>query len=76
MMSFYRKSKYSRILTILPICINVCTESLIIVFVLAPEGKYRGMRDVLAELLRAGGLRELYRGLTPALLRAFPANAV
>ena len=43
---------------------------------LAPEGKYRGARDVLVELLRAGGLRELYRGLTPALLRAFPANAV
>eukprot|EP01098_Paradermamoeba_levis_P007529 TRINITY_DN3116_c0_g1_i1.p1 TRINITY_DN3116_c0_g1~~TRINITY_DN3116_c0_g1_i1.p1 ORF type:complete len:317 (-),score=105.13 TRINITY_DN3116_c0_g1_i1:143-1015(-) len=41
----------------------------------APEGKYSGLWDVMKELLRTEGVKGLYRGVGPALLRAFPANA-
>jgi len=43
----------------------------------APEGKYpRGIRSVFVELMREEGLLALYKGVTPVMLRAFPANAV
>ena len=43
----------------------------------APEGKYpKGMRSVFAEMMREEGIFALYKGVTPVLLRAFPANAV
>lgn len=42
----------------------------------APHGKYpNGIRDVARELLREDGVLALYRGVTPVMLRAFPANA-
>jgi len=42
----------------------------------APEGMYpRGIRDVFAKLYREEGLKALYAGVTPVMLRAFPANA-
>lgn len=41
----------------------------------APPGTYHGIRSVLAQLLRTEGPRALYRGATPVLLRAAPANA-
>ena len=42
----------------------------------APEGSYpRGIRDVFVELMRKEGPSALFRGLTPVMLRAFPANA-
>ncbi|CAJ0928763.1 unnamed protein product, partial [Mesorhabditis belari] len=42
----------------------------------APEGKYPdGIRGVLREVLREEGPKGLFKGLTPILLRAFPANA-
>ncbi|XP_043203956.1 mitochondrial carnitine/acylcarnitine carrier protein-like isoform X2 [Amphibalanus amphitrite] len=42
----------------------------------APEGAYpRGIRDVFIELMRKEGPSALFRGLTPVMLRAFPANA-
>ncbi|KAK7490060.1 hypothetical protein BaRGS_00018760 [Batillaria attramentaria] len=42
----------------------------------APHGKYpNGIRDVARELLREDGILALYRGVTPVMLRAFPANA-
>ena len=42
----------------------------------APEGRYPGgLRQVFVELIRTEGVGALYRGLVPALLRAFPANA-
>ncbi|EDV24504.1 uncharacterized protein TRIADDRAFT_25969 [Trichoplax adhaerens] len=42
----------------------------------APEGKYpRGVRDVFRELIREEGVGALYKGITPVMLRAFPANA-
>jgi len=44
-------------------------------FQTAPEGKYRGLRDVYVELLRAEGIAALYKGFVPVVLRAFPANA-
>jgi Mitochondrial carrier protein. len=42
----------------------------------APEDKYpHGIRSVLSEMLEREGPRTLYRGATPVLLRAIPANA-
>lgn len=43
---------------------------------IAPEGKYpNGIRSVFAEVMRTDGFMSLYRGFTPVMLRAFPANA-
>lgn len=48
----------------------------ILLLFLAPEGKYpRGIRDVFARLYKQEGLKALYSGVTPVMLRAFPANA-
>ncbi|RKP35718.1 mitochondrial carrier domain-containing protein, partial [Dimargaris cristalligena] len=41
----------------------------------SPHQYPRGMRDVLQELLAKEGPRALFRGFTPAMLWAFPANA-
>lgn len=42
----------------------------------APEGTYpNGIRDVFKKLMKVEGPLALYRGITPVLLRAFPANA-
>ncbi|CAF2579451.1 unnamed protein product [Rotaria sp. Silwood2] len=44
-------------------------------FQTAPAGKYSGVADVLRELIRTEGIRSLYKGIVPVMLRAFPANA-
>ncbi|GMR39999.1 hypothetical protein PMAYCL1PPCAC_10194, partial [Pristionchus mayeri] len=42
----------------------------------APEGKYPGgIREVLKEVLREEGPKGLFKGITPVMLRAFPASA-
>uniref|UniRef100_A0A2M4ANP4 Putative mitochondrial carnitine/acylcarnitine carrier protein n=1 Tax=Anopheles triannulatus TaxID=58253 RepID=A0A2M4ANP4_9DIPT len=42
----------------------------------APEGTYpNGIRDVFRELMKREGPLALYKGVTPVMLRAFPANA-
>lgn len=42
----------------------------------APEGTYpNGIRDVLKDLMKNEGPLAFYKGITPVLLRAFPANA-
>ena len=41
----------------------------------APVGKYTCPLDVLQTLLRNEGPQALFKGMSPALLRAFPANA-
>ena len=42
----------------------------------APEGTYpRGVRDAFRRLLAQEGVTALYKGITPVMLRAFPANA-
>ncbi|CAD5227207.1 unnamed protein product [Bursaphelenchus xylophilus] len=41
----------------------------------APEGKYNGIRDVFKEVIKTEGPAGLFRGFTPVMLRAFPANA-
>ncbi|CAD6996903.1 unnamed protein product [Ceratitis capitata] len=42
----------------------------------APPDKYKhGIRSVFAELMRTDGPLALYRGVSPVMLRAFPANA-
>nr|CAH8839424.1 unnamed protein product [Trichobilharzia regenti] len=42
----------------------------------APEGTYpNGIRSVFSELIAREGFFALYRGVTPVMLRAFPANA-
>jgi len=40
------------------------------------ERKYRGTWDCVRKLYIDGGVRSFYRGLTPCVLRAIPANAV
>lgn len=35
----------------------------------------RGIRDVFAKLYKEEGLKALYSGVKPVMLRAFPANA-
>ncbi|XP_050314305.1 congested-like trachea protein [Anthonomus grandis grandis] len=45
-------------------------------FQTAPEGTYpNGIRDVFRNLIKTEGPLALYTGITPVLLRAFPANA-
>ena len=41
----------------------------------APPGTYSGVRDVFTQMVRNGGISALFKGLTPVMLRAFPANA-
>ena len=41
----------------------------------APEGKYSGLYDVYKTLIKEEGYAGLVRGMQPALIRAFPANA-
>jgi len=41
----------------------------------APAGTYTGMTDCIRQLLKNEGPSALFRGLGPAMLRAFPANA-
>mmetsp|Transcript_2450 Transcript_2450/g.3317 ORF Transcript_2450/g.3317 Transcript_2450/m.3317 type:complete len:305 (-) Transcript_2450:217-1131(-) len=41
----------------------------------APAGTYKNLFEVLQQLLAKEGPGALFRGLSPALLRAFPANA-
>lgn len=41
----------------------------------APTGTYTGVRDVFRQLMRNEGASALYKGVTPVMLRAFPANA-
>ncbi|KAJ3053022.1 carnitine transporter [Rhizophlyctis rosea] len=41
----------------------------------APAGTYKGFTDATLQIVRAEGPAALFKGLGPALLRAFPANA-
>eukprot|EP00571_Detonula_confervacea_P014224 CAMPEP_0172298260 /NCGR_PEP_ID=MMETSP1058-20130122/997_1 /TAXON_ID=83371 /ORGANISM="Detonula confervacea, Strain CCMP 353" /LENGTH=335 /DNA_ID=CAMNT_0013007523 /DNA_START=160 /DNA_END=1167 /DNA_ORIENTATION=- len=41
----------------------------------APEGKYNGLADVYKALIKEEGYAGLFKGMRPALIRAFPANA-
>lgn len=42
----------------------------------APAGTYpKGIRDVFKVMMKEEGITALYRGATPVMLRAFPANA-
>jgi solute carrier family 25 carnitine/acylcarnitine transporter 20/29 len=41
----------------------------------APPGTYSGLVDVFVKLMRNEGPSALFRGMGPAMLRAFPANA-
>uniref|UniRef100_A0A0N5AVR0 Mitochondrial carnitine/acylcarnitine carrier protein n=1 Tax=Syphacia muris TaxID=451379 RepID=A0A0N5AVR0_9BILA len=43
---------------------------------IAPEGRYPdGIRGVFREIMREEGITALFKGFTPVMLRAFPANA-
>lgn len=41
----------------------------------APEGTYSGLVDCSRKLLASDGAGGFFRGVGPAMLRAFPANA-
>ena len=42
---------------------------------LVPSAQQSSVTEVASQVYREGGLRKFYRGWTPAVLRAFPANA-
>lgn len=42
---------------------------------IAPEGAYRSLFHVYKDLFKSDGFLGFYKGFTPVLLRAFPANA-
>lgn len=44
-------------------------------FQTAPAGTYTGVRDVFSQMVKTEGISALFKGLTPVMLRAFPANA-
>ena len=44
-------------------------------FQTAPEGMYKGLLDVYKHLVREEGYSALFKGLGPAMIRSFPANA-
>jgi len=44
-------------------------------FQTAPPGTYTGVFDVFVKLMKSEGPAALFKGLTPVMLRAFPANA-
>lgn len=44
-------------------------------FQTAPPGQYNGVLDVYNHLMKEEGPSALFRGIRPALIRAFPANA-
>lgn len=41
----------------------------------APAGTYKGFMDCATKMVAKEGPGSLFKGLSPALLRAFPANA-
>lgn len=41
----------------------------------APEGTYTGIRQVFVQMVRTEGVMSLFKGLSPVMIRAFPANA-
>jgi solute carrier family 25 carnitine/acylcarnitine transporter 20/29 len=44
-------------------------------FFLATDGQFNGVRDVFKHLMKTEGIRAMYKGAVPVMLRAFPANA-
>lgn len=42
---------------------------------IAPEGQYKNLFEVFTTLVKTEGYGALFRGMQPALMRAFPANA-
>ena len=56
------------------LCVQSVTTPL--VYLQAPAGTYSGMYDVYKHLMKTEGITALYKGFTPVMLRAFPANAV
>lgn len=58
-------------------CWGVCIPADVIKsrYQTAPEGKYNGLYDVYKTLIKEEGYGGLVKGMRPALIRAFPANA-
>mmetsp|Transcript_21489 Transcript_21489/g.45191 ORF Transcript_21489/g.45191 Transcript_21489/m.45191 type:complete len:347 (+) Transcript_21489:326-1366(+) len=58
-------------------CWGVCIPADVIKsrYQTAPEGKYSGLYDVYKTLIKEEGYGGLVKGMRPALIRAFPANA-
>eukprot|EP00566_Odontella_aurita_P020747 CAMPEP_0113592122 /NCGR_PEP_ID=MMETSP0015_2-20120614/37660_1 /TAXON_ID=2838 /ORGANISM="Odontella" /LENGTH=363 /DNA_ID=CAMNT_0000498601 /DNA_START=382 /DNA_END=1474 /DNA_ORIENTATION=+ /assembly_acc=CAM_ASM_000160 len=56
-------------------CVAIPPDVLKSRFQTAPEGKYNGMYDVYTHLMKEEGPSALFKGMRPALIRAFPANA-
>ena len=48
----------------------------IFIIYLAPEGRYKNLVHVYKELTNKNGIKSLYRGLIPVLIRTIPSNGV
>lgn len=55
--------------------VAICPDVLKSRFQTAPAGKYSGTMDVFRDVMKTDGIRGMYKGFTPVMLRAFPANA-
>jgi solute carrier family 25 (mitochondrial carnitine/acylcarnitine transporter), member 20/29 len=51
-------------------------KQLIMTDSLGPERKFKGWIDAGKFVWREGGIKGYYKGFTPCILRAFPANAM
>jgi len=57
-------------------CVAIVPDTLKSRYQTAPEGTYKnGLRSVFAEIMKESGPKGLFKGITPVLVRAFPANA-
>ena len=45
-------------------------------FQTAPEGKYKHLANIYSELFRQEGVRSLYKGFTPVIIRYFSSFGV
>lgn len=55
--------------------ISIPADTLKSRFQTAPPGQYNGIYDVYKTLMKEEGPTALFRGMRPAMIRAFPANA-
>jgi solute carrier family 25 carnitine/acylcarnitine transporter 20/29 len=56
-------------------CVSIPPDVIKSRYQTAPEGKYSGMVEVFTTLVKEEGPGALFKGIGPAMIRAFPANA-
>ena len=56
-------------------CVSIPPDVVKSRFQTAPEGTYSGLADVASTLIKEEGPSAFFKGIGPAMIRAFPANA-